>query len=66
VLGVTVSTNMSAAVGGLLLLSGAIVGARMADRWFSSNPELGPRIVRVIKDKPVTMEETDGQKYEGC
>jgi sigma-E factor negative regulatory protein RseC len=65
-MGAAVSTNVSAAVGGLLLLCAAIIGARIADKWFSANPELGPRIVRIVSRGKNITEENDERQHQGC
>jgi len=45
-----ISTNVGAAVGALVLLAGAVVGARVADRRFRSNPDVAPRITAIVDE----------------
>ena len=45
-----ISADAGAAIGALVLLVGAVAGARVADRRFRSNPDVAPRITAIMEE----------------
>jgi hypothetical protein len=54
------STDAGAAIGALVLLVGAVAGARAADRRFRSNPDGAPRITAIVNEDCTEGETNDG------